>query len=103
VRGGHGRACVGRGRLRQARVHGVRRVRAEAGARAQGEADEGEAGERVGRARLVRAEADACGGRVGHVRDEQGAVVSRLSEVWLYYELCSLIFFLLILLTLLFD
>jgi hypothetical protein len=26
-------------------VHGVRRVRAEAGARAQGEADEGEAGE----------------------------------------------------------
>jgi hypothetical protein len=63
---------------------------------------QGEAGERVGRARLARAEADARGGRAGRVCDEQGAMVSRLGEVWLYYELCSLIFFL-ILLTLLFD
>jgi hypothetical protein len=65
------------------------------------------------RARARRAsrpwgEADALGGRAGSVRDEQGAVVSRLSEHaaggqdevvsrlgegWLYYELCSLIIF----------
>jgi hypothetical protein len=46
----------------------------------------------VGRAKPVRAEADARSGRAGHMRDEQGAVVTRLGEVWLYYELCSLIF-----------
>jgi hypothetical protein len=47
----------------------------------------------VGRARPARAKADAHGERAGRMCDEQGAVVSRLGEVWLYYELCSLIFF----------
>jgi hypothetical protein len=63
---------------------------------------QGEVGARMGRARPTRAEADARGVRAGCVRDEHGALVSKLGEVWLYYELCSLIFFL-ILLTLLFD
>jgi hypothetical protein len=63
---------------------------------------------RARRASRPRGEANALGGRTGSVRDEQGAVVSRLGERatggqdevvsrlgegWLYYELCSLIIF----------
>jgi hypothetical protein len=77
-------------------VHGPRRARAEAGM-----CQRGEAGAR-GASKATQVEVDAHGGRVGRVRDKHGAVVSRLNEVWLYYDICSLIVFL-ILLTLLFD
>jgi hypothetical protein len=72
------------------RSHGGEQGACEVG---MGTRARGEAGARVGRARPARAKADAHGGRAGRVCDEQGAVVSRLGEVWLYYELCSLIFF----------
>jgi hypothetical protein len=68
-------------------VHGPRRARAEAGVCQRGEADT------RGESKATRVEVDAHGGRAGRVRDEHGAVVSRLNEVWLYYDICSLIFF----------